>query len=591
MNIGQYVVVDPDCVAIGVLERFRVRHRVLQTPHVLELLAREAAYDEGTVTSFIELARARAGLRHRNLVGVEDCGRTRDGRWFVVSDAIDGRTLAELVQARGALPHELVLEIVAQLANAIEAAYTRNVAPAGLALDRIALSSRAGNPHHPTLLELRTGILDPLDDGRALARLAWQLATGERGDGGDLPPGWPALLDGTRDLAPRALVLALAAATPADDGESRHGVEIVRVHARELLEVDNLTETVRAPARPRAASRYRRGERIGVGGMAEVFRGTTVGAEGFARPVAIKRVLPHLSDSTEFATMFIAEAKVASRLAHPNIVAVLDFDRDADDRLFIVMELVDGIALDALVATGPVPAAVARFIAIETLRGLGHAHASPEGVVHRDVTPHNILLGWEGAVKVADFGIAKVRAASERTSSLRGKPGYLSPEQAAGRAVDGRADLFAVGIVLWELLTGGRLIDGSVEESVAQVLFKELPRPRTLRPDIPECVEAVVMRLLERDPDDRYPTATEAIAALVACGTPGVDDRVEVARLLARRFTRADRRRRARSQTVTRVRPRPVAARRPRSSRLVLIVVLAVCAILGIGLGAIIGRG
>ena len=140
MNIGPYVVTDPDCVADGVVERFRVRHRVLLTPHVLELLATEAARDEATVTAFITVARARAALRHRNLVGVEHCGRTRDGRWFAVADAIDGRTLAELIRGCGALPHMRALEIVAQLANAIEAAYTRGVAPAALVAGRIALS-------------------------------------------------------------------------------------------------------------------------------------------------------------------------------------------------------------------------------------------------------------------------------------------------------------------------------------------------------------------------------------------------------------------------------------------------------------------
>jgi serine/threonine-protein kinase len=152
--------------------------------------------------------------------------------------------------------------------------------------------------------------------------------------------------------------------------------------------------------------------------MAEVFAGAAIGAEGFSRKVAIKRVLPGFSDHAAFARMFIDEAQISSQLVHPNIVSVLDFDRDAEGRLFLVMELIDGVDLHALLATGlpPVPAVV--FVIAEVLRGLGFAHDLPtasdmRGVVHRDISPHNVLLSWEGAVKVSDFGIAKARAASE----------------------------------------------------------------------------------------------------------------------------------------------------------------------------------
>ena len=156
--------------------------------------------------------------------------------------------------------------------------------------------------------------------------------------------------------------------------------------------------------------------------MAEVFLGNTVGAEGFSRPVAIKRVLPGYSDNPQFAKMFIVEARISSRLVHPNIVSVLDFDRDHENRLFLVMELVDGKDLDALLQTGPLPASVVIHIIGEMLRGLGYAHDLPgttdamRGVVHRDVSPHNVLLSWEGAAKVSDFGIAKAREASSATA-------------------------------------------------------------------------------------------------------------------------------------------------------------------------------
>ena len=216
-----------------------------------------------------------------------------------------------------------------------------------------------------------------------------------------------------------------------------------------------------------SSGKYRLDARLGGGGMAEVFVGAAVGAEGFSRKVAIKRVLPGFSDNPAFAKMFVDEAQISARLVHPNIVSVLDFDRDADNRLFLVMELVEGQDLDALMATGLLPFPVVIFVIGEVLRGLGHAHDLPvgadlRGIVHRDVSPHNVLLSWEGAVKVSDFGIAKARAASEATASvfIKGKPAYMSPEQANGQALDGRSDLFAVGVMLWEMLVGRRLFVG-----------------------------------------------------------------------------------------------------------------------------------
>ena len=279
--------------------------------------------------------------------------------------------------------------------------------------------------------------------------------------------------------------------------------------------------------------------------MAEVFLGNTVGAEGFSRPVAIKRVLPGYSDNPQFAKMFIAEARISSRLVHPNIVSVLDFDRDHENRLFLVMELVDGKDLDALLQTGPLPASAVIHIIGEMLRGLGYAHDLPgttdamRGVVHRDVSPHNVLLSWEGAAKVSDFGIAKAREASSATASvfIKGKPAYMSPEQANGEALDGRSDLFAVGIMLWEMLVGRRLfIGGDTRATLAQVLFAQIPKPRGQRPDVPKDLERVCMKLLERAANDRYRHAEDAIADLMKCSSAPKAGRDELVALLAQRF-------------------------------------------------------
>jgi serine/threonine-protein kinase len=304
------------------------------------------------------------------------------------------------------------------------------------------------------------------------------------------------------------------------------------------------------------SGKYRLDARLGGGGMAEVFMGSTVGAEGFSRRIAIKRVLPGFSENPAFAQMFIDEARISSRLAHPNIVSVLDFDRDPEGRLYLVMELVEGKDLDALASTGPLPLPVIIFVISEMLRGLGHAHDLPavvdpqmmsasqtinsmRGLVHRDVSPHNVLLSWEGAVKVSDFGIAKARTASNATASvfIKGKPAYMSPEQANGQPLDGRSDLFAVGVMLWEMLVGRRLFVGEdTRATLAAVLFGQIPRPRSIRGDIPKDLERVTMKLLERDLPARYATAEQAIHDLLECADAPKSGREQLIKVLAERF-------------------------------------------------------
>ena len=291
-------------------------------------------------------------------------------------------------------------------------------------------------------------------------------------------------------------------------------------------------------------SKYRFDVRLGGGGMAEVFAGSTLGAEGFTRKVAIKRVLPGFAENPQFAQMFVAEAKISSRLVHPNIVSVMDFDRDDAGGLFLVMELVEGRDLDALAQTGLLPFEVVVYLIAEVLRGLGYAHDLPvggemRGVIHRDVSPHNVLLSWEGAVKVSDFGIAKARSASEATASqfIKGKPAYMSPEQANGQALDGRSDLFAVGVMMWEMLVGRRLFIGDdTRATLAAVLFGQIPRPRQLRGDVPKDLERITMKLLERDLPARYPNAEAAIVDLMAASASSQGGRDALIEILQQRF-------------------------------------------------------
>ncbi len=255
--------------------------------------------------------------------------------------------------------------------------------------------------------------------------------------------------------------------------------------------------------------KYELVRRLG-GGMAEVFLAKTIGVEGFARPVAIKRVLPSYSADHTFAQMFINEARLSAGLRHANIVGTLDFDRDDEGRLFLVMELVEGKDLDNLVETGPLPWSVIIYVLGEVLRGLGAAHDAvndqgrPLGIVHRDVSPHNVLLSWDGAVKVSDFGIAKAFQATgaQQSGMIKGKASYMSPEQIKAEVLDGRSDIFAVGVMLHQMLTGRPLFRGNtVEQVLSHALqvangHEHLPWPHQVRAEVPLDLSEVAMTML-----------------------------------------------------------------------------------------------
>jgi serine/threonine-protein kinase len=292
------------------------------------------------------------------------------------------------------------------------------------------------------------------------------------------------------------------------------------------------------------SDRYQIERPIGAGGYAEVLLGVVRGTDGFRRPVVVKRVRSELADRAKFVAMLIEEAHLASRLSHPNVVSVLDFGRDAEGRPYLVMEHIDGIHLGTLMETGPVPYPVAIFIVRELLTGLGYIHqprgwgrGSVGGLVHRDVTPRNVLLSWAGEIKLADFGLAQVLEGTRTVASaLVGTPGYMSPEQITGEPLDGRSDLFAAGILAWEGLTGTRLFTGTARESFAQILFRDAPPPSRFAPDVPADLEAVVMRLLARDRQARYPAAAAAIDDLARCAGHPRDGRGEFVRWMAHRF-------------------------------------------------------
>ncbi|MFW6050693.1 MAG: serine/threonine protein kinase [Myxococcota bacterium] len=271
-----------------------------------------------------------------------------------------------------------------------------------------------------------------------------------------------------------------------------------------------------------AEQRYRVIERLEAGGMAEVFKGEATSVQGFKKRVAIKRVLPHLAQNKNFIGMFLDEARLGARLNHANIVSVFDIGA-ADNTYFIVMEYIDGGNLkgimEALRKQGRTfPAKEAIYISMETLRGLSYAHeltnedGTPLNLVHRDVSPPNILLSKRGEVKVTDFGLAKATTQLEKTDPgvVKGKFSYLAPEAAMGQAVDARADVFALGIVLWEMLAGRRLFLGETDyQTVKLVQQANVPSISKLNPEVDEEFEQVLNTALARDPNDRYQTARE----------------------------------------------------------------------------------
>jgi serine/threonine protein kinase len=265
-------------------------------------------------------------------------------------------------------------------------------------------------------------------------------------------------------------------------------------------------------------------ERIGKGGMAEVYRAVAHGVKGFERMFVIKRIRPDRSDSPKFVQMFCEEARISALLHHPNIVQVYDFGH-IDGAYFMVMEHLDGKDLSSVMRAirardGAVPPSLAVFIAREIARALHHAHTlqlpdgAPSGVVHRDVTPSNIMLLKAGGVKILDFGIAKAAALARRPDAagkaprLAGKLAYLSPEQVRGTPVDHRSDIFSLGIVLWEMVAGQRLFVGENEsDTLHNVLLQPIAEPSRRRDGIPAVLDAIVARALERDPAQRYETA------------------------------------------------------------------------------------
>ncbi|MBN1208078.1 MAG: protein kinase [Myxococcaceae bacterium] len=274
--------------------------------------------------------------------------------------------------------------------------------------------------------------------------------------------------------------------------------------------------------------RYELVSRLGRGGMAETYRARLVGEAGVTKPVLIKKVLPEYANDQAFTTMFISEARISATLSHGTIAQVYDFGR-VDGEYFLAMEYVDGQPLDRIIKralkSGPtcIPAPLAAFIGIEMCRGLHYAHTrkdeqgKPLGIVHRDISPDNVLVSYEGQVKIVDFGIAKareLRGFNTEPGVVKGKYLFFSPEQARGHEVDARTDVWATGIVLYEMLCGQLPVQGPQYVAVHRLIKGDFPRPRELNPALPVELEDIVMQALAVNREERTGSCHELGDAL-----------------------------------------------------------------------------
>jgi eukaryotic-like serine/threonine-protein kinase len=272
---------------------------------------------------------------------------------------------------------------------------------------------------------------------------------------------------------------------------------------------------------PLPFGRYQLLERLAVGGMAELYRARSVAAAGVSKAVVVKKILPAFAGQRDFVRMFVNEARIAVSLSHANIAQVFDFG-EVDGDYYLAMEYVRGQPLSKVIrrvhALGLpwVPEEFAVFIALEMSKGLHYAHTRTDEahhllhIIHRDVSPQNVIVGYEGEVKIVDFGIARARGATDselREGAVKGKYPYFSPEQARGDEVDLRTDVYATGVVLYQMCCGRLPHEGKLVQATQSILRGKFPAPRTLNPGLSPELEEILLTAMAHAPADRYPSA------------------------------------------------------------------------------------
>ena len=543
------------------------RHLALDTPVAIKFFAEALASSDAARLRFEREARAAARLRSPHVVQIIDFG-LEAGAPYIVLELLDGEDLRARLDRVGLLSLRETAAIVSQVAQGLSLAHDAGLVHLDMKPSNVFLA-RIGEEEVVKLLEFgvarrldprvagdtsvymspeqaRGDSFDQRSDQWSLAVVAFEALTGARPfAGGDViaricAGTLPVASDYAPDL-PAAIDAFFSRALSRDpDGRFSTVRELADALAR--IAHDSGADVVRLPPSPASSGRPRPpatlggGERfgrymlydeIGAGGMASVHIGRLLGPAGFGRTVAIKRMRGELVRDPELLAMFLDEARLAARIQHRNVVQVLDVV-PAGHEVLLAMEYVKGDSLARLLRSrSAVPEAVVLALASDMLHGLHAAHeATAEtgehlSIVHRDVSPQNILVGADGVARVTDFGIAKaaVRVHSTRDGHLKGKLGYMAPEQVRRGRLDRRTDVFAASVVIWEMLTGERLFAGDNPGAILhQILHDAVPPPTSKVPSVSPAVSAIVMKGLERSPDARFATALEMATALEALG-------------------------------------------------------------------------
>jgi serine/threonine protein kinase/Tol biopolymer transport system component len=536
----------------------------------LKLLPRGLGGGDGRAEDRRRLAReaaAASALEHPNICPVYEVGETADGRLFIAMAFLEGETLATKM-ARGPLKLEVALDLAAQIAAGLAHAHEHGIVHRDLKPSNVVVTpdgqarivdfgiaclddrTRGTGEEAPAGAssgtawrspeQLRGEPADARTDVWSLGAILYAMLTGRAPfPAGPLagpvePQPVSALRPGVPPELDRWVALALAR-QPADRSlraeDLRDDLRSLGRASTGLLRRPGDRRTLSNSSTPREVGSYRVGEVLGGGGMGLVYRAEDT---RLGRTVALKFLPPELTRDPVAKARFLQEARAASALDHPNLCTVYDVGETEEHQLYLVMPCYDGETLKRKVERGPLPVAEAVDYALQTARGLAKAHR--QGIVHRDVKPANLMVTGDGGdigdigdigdgvVKILDFGIAKLagEAGLTRTGATVGTPAYMSPEQMRGQDVDGRTDLWALGVVLYEMLAGRRPFLGDHDSALRQAILAEEPEPLARRrPDVPPELERIVRRLLARDPAERYPTADAAVADLrLLAGAP-----------------------------------------------------------------------
>jgi serine/threonine protein kinase/Tol biopolymer transport system component len=509
-------------------------------------------------------ARAVSLIEHPNVCPVYEMGEADDGSLFLVSGYCEGETLAERMQ-RGPLRLEGAVELAAQVAAAVAQAHEQGIVHGRLrpANVRIGADGRARVVDFGLSgLEERTWAT--LQDGPAASEyLAPELLGGEPASARSdiwaigallfaMMTGRPPsrlgvagreLMPAAREGMPEDLAKVLDRALAARPAERHAQAGDLRDDLRALRRPGSRPSAsgARTPGKPpevagaRRLSQYRIGELLGGGGMGVVYKAEDL---QLGRTVALKFLPLELAGEPAAKARFLQEARAASALDHPNICTIYEVGETDEHQLYLAMPCYDGETLKAKIARGPLPVPEALDTAFQVARGLAKAHR--QRIVHRDVKPANLMVTGDGLVKILDFGVAKLagEVGLTRTGSTVGTPAYMAPEQIRSEPVDARADLWSLGAVLYEMVTGRRPFPGESQEAVAHAILTREPEPLArLRPDAPAGLERIVRGLLAKDPAQRFPTADALTADLrLLLGLPSASGAAALPRVPRRPF-------------------------------------------------------